>query len=68
MKDSSVKLRKAVGTAMGIAVDQWQAGGKIAEVEMVVKALATDKDVDVRKVAKELWEKYKQTWPDRIEE
>ena len=68
VKDSSVKLRKAVGSAMWIAVDSWGAGGKVGEVEMVVKVLATDKDVEVRKVAKELWEKYKETWPDRVEE
>ena len=65
--DSAVKLRKAVGVGMKVAVEKWEAGGKAEDVERVVKALVGDKDVEVRKVAKELWELYRETWPDRVD-
>jgi hypothetical protein len=67
VKDSSVKLRRAVATALTIAVEGWAAGNKVAEVENVVRVLATDKDVEVRKAAKDLWIAYCNTWPERVD-
>lgn len=66
-EDANANLRKAVGKGCLIAIQAWEAGGKVAEVEGVVRCLATDKDVEVRKVAKELWVVYKDVWPDRVD-
>lgn len=68
VKDGATKLRKAVARGLQIAVENWQAGGRSGEVEKVVKILATDKDVEVRQAAKDLWGAYKETWPGRVDE
>lgn len=65
--DANANLRKAVGKGCLIASQGWSAGGRIAEVEAVVRSLATDKDVEVRKVAKDLWAAFKEIWPERVD-
>lgn len=52
--------------ACTLAVDGWKAGGKVDDVEGMIKILTVDKDADVRKSAKDLWDRYKVTWPERV--
>lgn len=52
--------------ACTLAVDGWKAGGKVDDVEGMIKFLTVDKDADVRKAAKDLWDRYKVTWPERV--
>ncbi|CDZ98723.1 CLASP N-terminal domain [Phaffia rhodozyma] len=66
-KDPNPKFRKAIARGLRLMVENWQAGGKVEEVEKVIKALISDKDVDVRKVAKELWVAYQEVWPGRVD-
>jgi hypothetical protein len=67
VRDKNDNLRKAVGKGCIIASEAWAAGGRVAEIESVIRALATDKDVEARKVAKDLWAVYKEVWPDRVD-
>jgi hypothetical protein len=66
--DANVHLRRAVGRAFGSLVGAWARDGPRAdEVEAVVRRLAGDKDPEARKLAKELWEAYCHTWPERVD-
>lgn len=65
-RDANPKLRRAVCSATTLTVVHWKAGGRADEVEGMIKVLAEDRDEGVRKAARELWDKYKVTWPERV--
>lgn len=65
-RDINAKLRRSINVAAAIAVDSWKAGGRVDDIEMMIKQLTADKDADVRKAARDLWDRYKVTWPERV--
>lgn len=41
---------------------------KVGEIESVVRAIGTDSNVDARKIARQIFDLYKQMFPDRVDE
>ena len=70
-KDKSVQLRKACADATLKALQKWgvhEIGKRVEDVEDIIKAIGRDPGPDVRKVAKEIYEIYSTTWPERLRE
>ncbi len=40
----------------------------VVELEMAMRKMATEKDQEVRKMGKRMWEMYVQKWPERVDE
>lgn len=40
----------------------------VVELEVAMRRMATEKDAEVRKIGKRMWESYAARWPERIEQ
>jgi hypothetical protein len=70
--DKSPALRVLVGAAVLQCMNEWDwsvhsLAAKAGDVESVIRALGTDSNVDARKIARQIFDRYKQTFPDRVD-
>lgn len=70
--DKSAALRVLVGGAVLRCMTEWDwsvpsLASKAGDVETVIRAFGTDSNVDARKIARQIFDCYKQTFPDRVE-
>lgn len=70
--DKNEACRRSCGTALEKIVREWDkelVGAKgVAELEVAMRKMATEKDAEVRKIGKRMWENYTAKWPERIEQ
>ncbi|CAE6448831.1 unnamed protein product [Rhizoctonia solani] len=70
--DKSAPLRVLVAGAVLQCMSEWDwsvpaLAAKAGDIETVIRALGTDSNVDARKIARQIFDQYKQTFPDRVE-
>ncbi|CAE7210964.1 unnamed protein product [Rhizoctonia solani] len=70
--DKSASLRVLVAGAVLRCMTEWDwstpsLAAKAGDIETVIRALGTDSNVDARKIARQIFEQYKQVFPDRVE-
>lgn len=71
--DKSAPLRVIVAGAVLQCLSEWDwsmpsFAAKVGEIETVVRAVGTDSNVDARKIARQIFDLYKQMFPDRVDE
>jgi hypothetical protein len=71
--DKSAPLRVIVVGAVLQCLSEWDwsmpaFASKVGEVESVIRATGTDSNVDARKTARQVFDLYKQMFPDRVDE
>jgi hypothetical protein len=68
--DKSDTCRRACGTVLSYVLQEWgmaTLGNKgLGEVEDAIKRMATERDAEVRKIAKGMWEVYNERFADRV--
>ncbi|CAE6517861.1 unnamed protein product [Rhizoctonia solani] len=72
VNEKSAPLRVLVAGAVLRCITQWDwsvpsFAAKAGDIETVIRAFGTDSNVDVRKVARQIFDQYKQIFPDRVE-
>lgn len=71
-QDKNEACRRSCGGALERILREWDReliGNKgLIELEAAMKRMATEKDAEVRKIGKRMWEDYTAKWPERIEE
>jgi hypothetical protein len=71
-QDKNEACRRSCGGALERILREWDReliGNKgLVELEAAMKRMATEKDAEVRKIGKRMWENYAAKWPERIEE
>ncbi|KAJ9101103.1 hypothetical protein QFC21_003321 [Naganishia friedmannii] len=71
-QDKNEACRRSCGGALERILREWDReliGNKgLVELEVAMKRMATEKDAEVRKIGKRMWENYAAKWPERIEE
>lgn len=70
VQDKNEQCRRACAVAVQKVMDDWDKsviGGKVAEIEVAMRKMATDKDPEVRKAGKSVWERYKVVFPERVD-
>ncbi|KAJ9110863.1 hypothetical protein QFC19_001372 [Naganishia cerealis] len=72
IEDKNEACRRSCGGALERIMREWNRdliGNKgLIELEMAMRRMATEKDAEVRKIGKRMWENYISKWPERIEE
>jgi hypothetical protein len=71
VQDKNEACRRSCSLAVKTIVNDWDKaliGTKgIMEIEAAMRKMATDKDPEVRKAGKAVWEQYKIVWPERVD-
>lgn len=72
IEDKNEACRRSCGAALEKIVKEWDkdlVGAKgVVELEVAMRRMATEKDAEVRKIGKRMWEAYAARWPERIEQ
>ena len=68
--DKSDTCRRACGGVLAFVLQTWEVGMMgnkgMLEVEDAMRRMATERDAEVRKIAKGMWEVYNELYPDRV--
>ncbi|CAE6539812.1 unnamed protein product [Rhizoctonia solani] len=72
VNDKSASLRVLVAGAVLQCMTEWDwsipsLAAKAGDIETVLRSLGRDSNVDARKIARQIFEHYKQSFPDRVE-
>ncbi|CAE6431343.1 unnamed protein product [Rhizoctonia solani] len=72
VNDKSAPLRVLVAGAVLLCITQWDwsipsFAAKAGDIEIVIRTFGTDSNVEVRKVTRQIFDQYKQEFPDRVE-
>ncbi|CAE6434260.1 unnamed protein product [Rhizoctonia solani] len=72
INEKSASLRVIVASAVLQCMTEWDwsipsFAAKAGDIETVIRALGTDSNVDARKIARQIFDQYKQVFPDRVE-
>jgi len=70
VEDKSDTCRRSCGAVMAFILENWEVswmGNKgMADIEDAMKKMATERDAEVRKIAKGMWETYNMHYADRV--
>ncbi|KAJ1304465.1 hypothetical protein OPQ81_005612 [Rhizoctonia solani] len=72
VNDKSAPLRVLVAGAVLQCMTEWDwttpsLAAKAGDIETVIRVFGTDSNVDARKIARQIFDRYKQAFPDRVE-
>jgi hypothetical protein len=71
IEDKNEACRRSCGAALEKILRDWEkelVGTRgVGELEGAMRRMATEKDAEVRKIGKRMWEVYTGKWPERIE-
>ncbi|CAE6403908.1 unnamed protein product [Rhizoctonia solani] len=72
VNEKSAPLRVLVAGAVLLCMTQWDwsipsFAAKAGDIETIIRAFGTDSNVDVRKVTRQIFDQYKQQFPDRVD-
>ncbi|CAE6415508.1 hypothetical protein ACGC1H_007156 [Rhizoctonia solani] len=70
--DKSASLRVLVAGAVLQCMTEWDwsipsLAAKAGDIETVIRVMGTDSNVDARKITRQIFEEYKQVFPDRVD-
>ncbi|KAF8757075.1 CLASP N terminal [Rhizoctonia solani] len=72
VNDKSAPLRVLVAGAVLLCLTSWDwsiptFAAKAGDVEIVIRTFGTDSNVDVRKITRQIFDQYRQEFPDRVD-
>lgn len=71
IEDKNEACRRSCGAALEKILRDWEKeviGAKgVVELEVAIRRMATEKDAEVRKIGKRMWDVFTAKWPERIE-
>ncbi|KAL7423510.1 hypothetical protein Q5752_001090 [Cryptotrichosporon argae] len=72
LDDRSDQCKRACAGGFERAVTEWPreiwSDKEVETLEACVRKMATDRDAEVRKIAKRVWGRFMEVWPERVEE
>jgi hypothetical protein len=70
--DKSETCRRSCGAVLAFILESWETnliGSRgMGEIEDAMKRMATERDAEVRKIAKGMWEVYNTHYHDRVDQ